>query len=176
MPLLIALLMAQSTPAPAPPIAVSNTSPPPVVETGPSDRPHIYAIPEANNAPPDLIELRVRSGTELLWAGTLRVARPGASLIQHINQTEPTGCPPSPYAHSVHSSLSVSLLRDKLSITPEGAFSYHVRVSWERPSSARGCGGEGARKVEVSQAVDLRPGQTTALKGDVGLVVEIRRR
>lgn len=165
-----------ATHSPPPPVMVVNTAPPPVVETGPSDRPRLYLIPEANNAPPDMIEIRVRSGSETLWEGRLRVAKPGASLIQHINETEPAGCPPSAYAHSVHSSLTVSVLRNKLSITPEGAFNYHVRVAWERPSSPRGCGNEGARKVEVSQGIDLRPEQSAALKGDVGLVVEVRRR
>ena len=165
-----------SNSAPPPPIVSVNTAPPPVVETGPSGRPRLYLIPEANNAPPDMIELRVRSGGQLLWEGRLRVAAPGASLIQHINETEPTGCPPSAYAHSVHSSLTASVQRAKLSITPEGAFNYHVRVAWERPSSARGCGNEGARRVEVSQGVDLRPGQAATLKGDVGLIVEVRRR
>jgi hypothetical protein len=63
-----------------------------------------------------------------------------------------------------------------LSTTAEGAFSYHLRVAWERPSSAQGCAGGGARKVEVSQLVDLRPGQAATLKGDVGLTVEVRRR
>lgn len=185
---LIALQAAAQSPPPAsqpggmtsnsapPPIAVVNTAPPPVVETGPSGRPRLHLIPEANNAPPDMIELRVRSGGQLLWEGRLRVAAPGASLIQHINETEPIGCPPSAYAHSVHSSLTASVQRAKLSITPEGAFNYHVRVAWERPSSVRGCGNEGARRVEVSQGVDLRPGQAATLKGDVGLIVEVRRR
>jgi hypothetical protein len=165
----------KSNSSPPPPMIVS-TAPPPIAETGPSDRPRLYLIPEANNAPPDMIELRVRSGSQLLWEGRLRVARPGASLIQHINETEPSGCPPSAYAHSVHSSLTASVQRAKLSITPEGAFNYHVRVAWERPSSARGCGNQGARRVEVSQGIDLRPGQGATLKGDVGLVVEVRRR
>jgi hypothetical protein len=177
MPLPILLFAAQAAqPAPPPPMMTTNVSPPPVVvDVGPN-RPRLYAIPEANNAPPDMIDIKVRAGSDGLWAGRLRVARPGASLIQHINETAPDGCPPDPYGGSVHSSLTVSVLRNKLSITPEGAFNYHVRVSWERPSSARGCANEGARKVEVSQGIDLRPGQAATLKGDSGLVVEVRRR
>ena len=164
----------KSNSTPPPPVVV-HTMPEPVVASPPG-RPLVYAIPEANEAPPDLLEIRVRSGNETLWEGRLRVARPGASIIQHINETEPSGCPPSAYAHSVHSSLTASVQRAKLSITPEGAFNYHVRVAWERPSSALGCGNEGARRVEVSQGIDLRPGQGVTLRGDVGLVVEVRRR
>ncbi|HEX8574165.1 MAG TPA: hypothetical protein VF759_15600 [Allosphingosinicella sp.] len=158
-----------------PQAVIVHTMPEPVVP-GPPGRSFVYAIPEANEAPPDLLEFRVRSGNEILWEGRLRVAKPGASMIQHINETEPSGCPPSAYAHSVHSSLTTSVQRAKLSITPEGAFNYHVRVAWERPSSGRGCGNEGARRVEVSKGIDLRPEQSATLKGDVGLVVEVRRR
>jgi hypothetical protein len=189
MSLAIAFLALQAA-APAPPAPhtggmVSNSSPPPIVTVvtspappvlqGTGDRPVVYAIPEANDAPPDVLELRVSAGSEILWDGRIRVGRPGASMIQHLSQTEPVGCPKSPYANSVHSSISIALQRTKLSVTPEGAFNYPLRVSWERPSSARGCSAEGARKVEISKGVDLKPGQSVTLKGDVGLEVRVRR-
>jgi hypothetical protein len=161
--------------SPPPPIMTVNTAPPPVV-SGPSGLPTVYAIPEANEAPPDLLEIRAVSGSEKLWEGRLRVGQTGASLIQYIDQAEPPGCPASDHPRSVHQTVHVSLQRWKLSTTPAGAFNYQLRVSWQRPNSPRGCLSEGARTVEISQGVDLKPGQETTLKGDVGLVVWVRRR
>jgi hypothetical protein len=158
-----------------PPIAVVNTVPPPVVSV-PSGLPAVYAIPEANEAPPDALEMRVAAGSEKLWEGRLRVGQTGASLIQYIDQAEPADCPASDHSRSVHQTVSVSLQRWKLSTTPAGAFNYQLRVSWQRPDSPRGCLSDGARTVEVKQGLDLRPGQETILKGDVGLVVWVRRR
>jgi hypothetical protein len=155
---------------------VANSSPPPPVISVPSGQPMVYRIPEANEAPPDRLEIRVRSASQLLWEGVLRVGKPGASLVQYLSQTEPSGCPESHHGGSVFSSLNVSAQRDKLSTSPEGAFSYTLRINWERPNSARGCMGDGRRSVQISQSVDLRPGQQAILRGDVGLQVEIRRR
>ena len=75
-----------------------------------------------------------------------------------------------------NSTNHISLQRWKMNTTPADAFNYSLRVSWERPSSARGCRAEGARTVEVKQSIDLRPGQAVTLKGDVGLTVWLRRR
>lgn len=161
-----------------PPVVVVHTAPEPVVAGPPGlpGRPSVYAIPEANEAPPDEIEMRVSSGSDLLWEGRLRVSRVGASLIQYVNQAEPAACPEEDREKSVHSSVSISLQRWKLSTTPHGAFNYQVRASWKRPSSPRGCVTQGARTVEVNQGLDLKPGEAATVRGDVGLTVWVRRR
>jgi hypothetical protein len=168
-------MMSHSTP---PPPVIVHTMPGPVVAgpPGPPGRPLVHAIPEANEAPPDVIEMRVTSGSEKLWEGRLRVGRTSASLIQYIHEAEPAGCPASDHGRSVYSNVNVSLQRWKLSTTPAGAFNYQLRVSWQRPSSPHGCLTEGSRTVEVNQGLDLKPGQAITLKGDVGLVVWVRRR
>lgn len=120
--------------------------------------------------------MRVTSGDEKLWEGRLRVGKTSGSLIQYIHQAEPAGCPAGDHSRSVHSNVHVSVQRWKLSTTPAGAFNHQLRVSWQRPSSPRGCLSEGARTVEVNQGLDLKPGQAATLKGDVGLAVWVRRR
>ena len=142
----------------------------------PADRPMRSLVPEANEAPADTLEIRIRSGSELLWEGSVRVGKPGASLTQHLFQSEPAGCPPGPYAGSVHASVGLTVQRLRYSTSPAGVFTYPVRVSWERPALAGGCGGGGTRSVEIREDVELRPGQQAVLRGDVGLQVEIRRR
>lgn len=180
MPIAIALIALQSgmaTHSTPPPPAIVHVAPEPVVGVpGLPGRAAVYAIPEANEVPPDELEMRVTAGSEKLWEGRLRAGKVGASLIQYINQAEPAGCPATDQEKSVHSTVSVSLQRWKLSTTPAGAFNYQMRVSWKRPSSARGCLTEGARTVEINQGLDLKPGQATVVKGDVGLTVWVRRR
>lgn len=152
------------------------TSTAPQAVTVPARRRVRTLVPEANDAPADTLDIRIRSGSELLWEGSVRVGKPGASLTQHLFQSEPPGCPPGRYAGSVHAAVSLTVERLRYSTSPAGAFTYPVRVGWERPALAGGCGGAGTRSVEIRDDVELRHGDRVVLRGDVGLQLEIRRR
>jgi len=155
-------------------MVATNTAPQTVAV--PAGRPLRSLVPEANEAPADSLDIRISSGSELLWEGRVRVGKPGASLTQHLFQSEPPGCPPGRFDGSVHQSVSLTVQRLRYSTNAAGVFTYPVRVGWERPALPGGCGGAGTRSVEIREDVELRPGERAVLRGDVGLQVEIRRR
>jgi len=51
----------------------------------------------------------------------------------------------------------------------------NLTVSWQRPTKATGCAGDGTRQVQLTQTVPLGPGQSVTIDGDAGLSVTLSR-
>lgn len=163
--------IAQSS-SPAPITVVPTPPMPPIVAIAP------IAPPIVRNsltlAVPMPVRVRVTAGAQVLFNDTLRVSRiSGARYEESRSEAPETACPSERYfSSSQRYSLNVNLyLRDDSTV---GSL-VNVSVSWQRPSRAVGCGGEGTRQVQLTQTVPLAPGQSVTLQGDAGLSVALSR-
>ncbi|MGK6324110.1 hypothetical protein ACMGDM_13660 [Sphingomonas sp. DT-51] len=87
-----------------------------------------------------------------------------------MQEPQPEGCPRTPsFGYGAQNEVSVQLSSER----GGQAAMLAVTVRWARPVE-EGCGG--TRTVELREAVPM-PGSTpVVLRGDGGLVVELRRR
>jgi hypothetical protein len=161
--MLIATLLAQTvvTPPPAPPPA-------------PAPRPVTRGPDTYLTAPPRerfRLAVTLRSASALLWDGDLWVANSGQSSWSE-SRTEPPEqtCTPAAYygsSRSAETSVTVNALQ-------RGAETYlNVTVRWSRASDAP-CGG--LRTVELRETVPMPGERPAVIRGDGGLVLELRRR
>ncbi len=115
----------------------------------------------------------VRAPEGVLWSGNLWVdGMRGASWKQ--TETEALGpeCAmvDQPFG-AVQREISVTLRRSVRQTDAPDMLTVDAR--WTRPSQT-GCGGTST--VELRQSLALAPGATQTLRGDGGLIVELRRR
>ncbi len=160
------LLLAQAGAVLAPPAPSIYVPAPIVTRSSASDR--MAAMRES--VPLDIV-VRVPQG--LLWSGRLLVdGGRGASWRQSQSEAVASSCGQIdlPFNASQREA-SVTLRRSTRSDMAADLFSVEAR--WTRPSDA-GCGGTST--IELRQTVMLAVGTTQILKGDGGLVVELRRR
>ncbi len=115
----------------------------------------------------------VRAPQGVLWSGSLWVdAMRGASWRQSESEALEPNCTLVEQSYgTAQREVSVTVRRSVRSGEAPDAFSIEAR--WTRPSEA-GCGGTST--VELRQTLALAPGATQTLKGDGGLVIELRRR
>ncbi|WP_019514840.1 hypothetical protein [Sphingomonas sp. Mn802worker] len=160
------LLLAQTGVVLAPPASSVYVPAPIVTRSSASDR--MAAMRES--VPLDVV-VRVPQG--VLRSGRLLVdgAR-GASWRQSQSEAVASSCEQVdlPFGASQREA-SVTLRRVMRSDMADDLFSVEAR--WTRPRDA-GCGGTST--IELRQTVTLAVGATQTLKGDGGLVVELRRR
>jgi len=115
----------------------------------------------------------VRAPQGVLWSGTLWVdGVRGASWRQSENEAPEPECAlvDQPFGNAQRE-ISVTLRRSVRQT--DGPDMLTLDARWTRPSQT-GCGGTST--VELRQSLALAPGATQTLKGDGGLVVELRRR
>ncbi|MBB3692503.1 hypothetical protein [Sphingomonas sp. BK580] len=113
----------------------------------------------------------MRAGNTTMWDGTLWVsARNISSFRQSIQEAQPVACPrAAAYPYAAQNEVSVQLV-------PQGsgeASSLSVTARWVRPGEGA-CGG--ARTIELRETVPMPDAAATVLRGDAGLIVELRRR
>ena len=152
------------------PDAARITTAPRIVAIG--SVPPFEQLPAVEVAP---IAVLVRAGDRLLFSGTLRVASgSGASYSENRSEASRTTCPTlRPYESTERSSLSIQLyLRED----QRAGQAVNVNVNWQRPAPGGSCGNDGTRSVQLSQTVQLQPGQNATVEGDAGLVVNLSRR
>lgn len=152
---------------PAPPLLRSYAAPPIVaLPTTPSDR--TVALRERV-----AVGIVVRAPQGVLWSGNLWVdAMRGASWRQSESEALEPNCALGDQSYgTAQREVSVNVRRSPRSGEAPDLFSIEAR--WTRPSEA-GCGGTST--VELRQSLALAPGATQTLKGDGGLVIELRRR
>lgn len=120
------------------------------------------------------VHVRIMAGNQQLLDDSFRVSvASGATFEENRSEAPDSACPSAGYyGSSARNSLAVSLsLRGPSSAEPM----VNVNVSWQRPTKAVNCGGEGSRQVQLNQTVPLAPGQSITLQGDGGLAVTISR-
>ncbi|MBW6525815.1 hypothetical protein KZ813_03080 [Sphingomonas sp. RHCKR7] len=111
----------------------------------------------------------VRAANMTLWDGALWVsARNSSSFRQTVQEAQPDACP-RPSAYGAQNEVSVQLVPQRAG----AAAALSVMVRWARPGDGA-CGG--ARTVELRETVPMPGAAATVLRGDAGLVVELRRR
>jgi hypothetical protein len=115
----------------------------------------------------------VRAPQGVLWSGSLWVdAMRGASWRHSESEALESNCTLGDQSYgTAQREVSVTVRRSVRSAEASDAFSIEAR--WTRPSEA-GCGGTST--VELRQTLALAPGAVQTLKGDGGLVIELRRR
>ncbi len=138
----------------------------------------IGAVPSLEESPAvqvSPIAVLVTAGNRVLFSGTLRVASgSGASYSENRSEAPLMTCPTlRPYEATERSSLSIQMyLRDNSAV----GNGVNVSVNWQRPAPGGACGNDGTRSVQLSQTVQLQPGQNARIEGDAGLVVTLSRR
>jgi hypothetical protein len=158
------------------PVIVTPTAPPappspPMVTTPVLSR--YVSSAERLAQPPVSLEIRVSGEDGAIWEGRLRVGPTGASISQNRSEAQPANCQvPSQFLdRSVRTGFTLNL-------SPgygEAADLYSVNVSWTRVA-ANGCAHDGTRTVQMQSTVTVPEHSSTVLRGDAGLVVELRRR
>lgn len=159
---MIALLLAQAGVPLAPP------APPMIITTAPR-------LPgeQANTRPRFRVVVSVRAPEGLLWSGALWVSPRGpASWRQNMMEAQADECAPQNAFRSTTSNELNVQLNVLPSADPAGDGRISVSVRWSRPGSSP-CGG--IRTVELQEQARLDRRGPTILKGDGGLVVELRR-
>ncbi|WEK42661.1 MAG: hypothetical protein P0Y64_14945 [Candidatus Sphingomonas colombiensis] len=159
---MIVLLLAQAAVHPAPP-------PPPVIITTVPRLPSEQGI----TRPRIRVAVSVRAPEGVLWSGALWVSPRGlASWRQNMMEAQADECmPQNGFRSSTANELNVQLSVLPL-VDPAGDERISVNVRWSRPASSP-CGG--SRIVELQEQARLDKRGPTILKGDGGLVVELRR-
>ncbi len=168
--MLTAVQAAVTAPLPAPPappappqIHLTPISPPP----GQSNRTSVpmMAVPTRSR-----IGVVVRAGNRPLWDGALWVASRGVSVWrQSVQEPLPEQCGPRPWSND-QNEISVQL---SPVIDEANASRIAVTVRWVR-SGDDVCGG--TRSVELRQTIAVPPNGVAVLRGDAGLIVELRQR
>lgn len=161
--LLIAQAAATLSAPQAPPLPIVMAPPPAFL-------PRVAAF-AMNQGPRVRVGVTVRSPAGILWDGSLWVSGRGqSSWRQSVQEPQAEDCPRTRPYDSMQNEISVTL-----SPTGEAGLAPLVNVSvrWARPAEAA-CGG--ARIVELRETVSLEDGKPAVIRGDGGLVVELRRR
>jgi hypothetical protein len=160
-------------------VAAVVMQPPPVLRTVPQAP---YAMTADRIARPNLqslvgtenIVIRVSSPEGMLWEGTLRVGpNQGASYQQNFSQAPAQLCPPGSYydrSERRHLNFSINAQHNQ-----QTGPSYRIEASWARPVESQACGESGTRTVQISQTVQIVPGEPTVIEGDAGLRVRLVR-
>lgn len=168
--MLLALMsLFQTTPTP-PPITPLSPPPPPMVTTiSPGSR-----WTQSRRLPRYVIDVDASANGKTLWHGSLRVGAPtGASFQRTLTEAPPEDCAIGETAYpGIRDSFRVQLnsySRDDE--TPKQSFS----VEWQRPSD-QCASGVTTKTVQLSGTLQLKPGQSTTVEGDAGLVLKFTRR
>jgi hypothetical protein len=164
---MLVLLLAQVLIAQVPPVPRIYASPPIV------SRPDAVAHRNAAARERIAVSVVVRVPQGVLWSGNLWVGGiRGASWRQSENEALGPECAlvDQPFG-TAQRETSVTLRRSVRQTDAPDMLTVDAR--WTRPSQA-GCGGTST--VELRQSLALAPGATQTLKGDGGLIVELRRR
>ena len=169
----IIIMLALSPPAASAPVSV----PPPVPQIVQVDRPPpIVAVrqqqPSAFLAFP--VEIEMRSATEILWAGTLRVSNTNGSSYNMERSEPPLGACDDRSYRVIQTQIRLNLNFQRNESMPDRL---GVSATWKRPASSEGCSeSRTSRTVMLEDMVALPPGATQQIKGDAGLVITLRRR
>ena len=120
------------------------------------------------------VDIEVRSGGAVLWAGSLRLGSPygSASFSQSKNEFAPP-CPGqliNPNRSMNSESLNVSVSRNA---TPQDPDRFNVSVNWTRPLSP--CQGEGSDSFGANRVVSVPRGRTETLAAGDGVVLRLTR-
>ena len=162
LPALLAV-SAPSSSAAAPPMPVTTTAPPVVITpTAPAGTPR----------PIVQFDIRVSGEEGQIWDGGLRVGGMGGNYRQDLSEAAPELCEPQGSDVVQRRDFSI-MVRPGNYRSPD---SYVVSVSWTRPLPGKGCGRNGTRSVQLQQTVTIQPGETITLRGDAGLIVQMKRR
>lgn len=161
---MIALLLAQAAVSvAAPPLTPS----PPVIVTRSAFSPGI-------TRPRFRVAITVRAAEGVLWSGSLWVSSRagGASWRQNMQEAQPDECAtPITYGVNAQSELSVQV-NPMSSADTSAREQVTVNVRWTRPAPTP-CGG--SRTVELRQTIALDSREPAVVRGDGGLLVELRR-
>ncbi|MGR6327915.1 hypothetical protein ACU5AX_02505 [Sphingomonas sp. XXL09] len=158
-----AVIAAPPAPPAPPQIYLTPISPPP----GQSNRNGVPTMPAPKRS---RIGVVVRAGNLPLWDGALWVASRGVSVWrQSVQEPLPEQCGPRPWSND-QNEISVQL---SPVIDDANASRIAVTVRWVR-SGDEVCGG--TRSVELRQTIAVPPSGVAVVRGDAGLVVELRQR
>ena len=121
----------------------------------------------------ETIGIRITSPEGELWRGTVRVGRnTSSSYHQSLSQPPANACPANEESDRSESrSLNFSVYAPESDRGPQ----YNVNVSWARPTVGANCRGSGTRTVQISDTLELKPGERRVIEGDAGLRVEVSR-
>jgi hypothetical protein len=122
----------------------------------------------------DRLEVRITTGRQLLWSGTVDVNRmaPASYSENRMNAVAPD-CPELRQHVRVGHELSFEAYKYGGNATDPDH--YRFTVTWQRHFLADDCRNTGTQSVRLEQHSDLGPGETFVLRGDGDLVVEISR-
>lgn len=132
-------------------------------------------MPAQGPVVPYSIEVEARAGDQLLWSGTLMVARGmGATFRRDLSQASAVQCDQQDgrYRGNRQDSFSVQL-------SPaygDDPNRIGVEVRWSRPGEDNCQSGTTKRSIEMSSQLLLPPGGSVEARGDGGLIVRLRRR
>ena len=159
------LLLLAAAIAPAPPA-------PPIVTV--SEKAPVLARPRP--ALPVNLDIEIKAGNELLWAGSLRVSdRVQASFSRQMTEAAETICEVAPHMSAMRSSLSVNITRLRFG---EDSDSYSLKLNWDRPGpKGNACEAQQSiRTIGLNQQFAFGQSNVVTIDGDNGLRVTIRRR
>ena len=162
-------------------VTSSNSPPPVIVALEPASQSGItIAQPgrpavAADAVVPYLVDVAITADGQTLYKGTLRLARAySASYNETVQQAPAEICPGArTYEAIQRTNLGLGLNSQFL----ENEERISVNLSWVRPRvSGVACRFSGARTVQVSDTVTLKPGESVVIKGDAGLQLTLSRR
>ena len=152
-------------------VPVVVTAPPPPSPPFVVQAPRILQEPRVSYP----VDAEIRSGTAVIWRGSLRLATGGAATFrQSMSQAPETTCEPaSGYMAPLETGLTLLLLPERFGAEADRL---RVTVRWTRAGAER-CPVYGAtRTVELNDVVRLAPGTSVTLTGDGDLSVRLTRR
>lgn len=127
------------------------------------------------STPPYSIEVETRAGDQLLWSGTLMVARgTGASFRRDLSQASALQCDQAEGRYRGDRQDSFSVQLSPSYGDDSGRISVNVR--WSRPGDETCQAGSVKRSIELSSSVLLPPGGSVETRGDGGLIIRLRRK
>lgn len=136
--------------------------------------PPMMAVGDMTPVPAMPIHVRVTAAGRELLNDTFRVAPSAGATYQESRSEAPEAvCAGERYYSSQERyGLNVNLYVSDNS-SPQTRI--NVTVSWQRPSKSPSCDGDGTRQVQLTQSVQLAPGQSVTIDGDAGLSVTVSR-
>lgn len=123
---------------------------------------------------PTTIDVELNSGSERLWAGSLRLGAPYGNATYSQSKSEFAGtCPGKGSANNVSSNENLRLYINRRNSNQQ-AEQYSVNVNWTRPVAP--CDGGGSDTIGFERPVELPPGASVTVVGTGGLSVRLTRR